>query len=82
VPTFFSNNSISLLLNKYQKYLFDTVLSLVFWVPIIGIWSYFVVKLDGWELISVMIGTAIINASLGGLYGRVLDKWRRLFNYL
>ena len=58
------------------------MLSLVFWVPIIGIWSYFVVKLDGWELISVMIGTAIINASLGGLYGRVLDKWRKLFSYL
>lgn len=82
MPTFFNNNSISILLNKYQKYLFDTILALTFWVPIIGIWSYFVVKLDGWELVNVMIGTAIINASLGGLYGRILDKWRRVFNHL
>jgi hypothetical protein len=82
VPTFFNNNSISILLNKYQKYLLDTILSLAFWVPIIGIWSHFVVKLDGWELLNVMIGTAIINASLGGLYGRILDKWRRVFNHL
>ena len=82
MPTFFNSNPISILLNKYQKYLFDTILSLAFWVPIIGIWSYFVVKLDGWELVNVMIGTAIINASLGGLYGRILDKWRRVFNHL
>jgi hypothetical protein len=82
VPTFFSHNSINILLNKYQEYLFDTILSLVFWVPVIGIWSYFVVKLDSWELVSVMAGTALINASLGGLYGRLLDKWRRLFSYL
>jgi hypothetical protein len=67
-------------LNKYQKYLFDTILSLAFWVPIIGIWSHFVVKLEGWELASVMAGTALINASLGGLYGRVLDRWRKFFN--
>ncbi len=56
------------------------MLSLAFWVPMIGIWSYFVVKLDGWELVNVLTGTAIINASLGGLYGRVLDRWRRVFN--
>jgi len=67
-------------LNKYQQYLLDTILSLAFWVPVIGIWSYFVVKLEGWELVSVMAGTALINASLGGLYGRVLDRWRRFFN--
>jgi len=58
------------------------MLSLTFWVPMIGMWSYFVVKLDGGELVNVLIGTAIINASLGGLYGRVLDKWRRVFDYL
>jgi hypothetical protein len=68
--------------NRYQKYLLDTLLSLAFWVPVIGIWSYFVVKLDSWELVSVMIGTAVINASLGGLYGKVLDKWRKAFSYL
>ena len=82
MSTFFNHNSIPILLNKYQKYLLDTMLSLAFWVPMIGIWSYFVVKLDGWELVNVLIGTVIINASLGGLYGRVLDKWRRVFNYL
>jgi len=82
VSTFFNHNSIPILLNKYQKYLFDTMLSLAFWVPMIGMWSYFVVKLDGWELVNVLIGTTIINASLGGLYGRLLDKWRRVFNYL
>jgi hypothetical protein len=68
--------------NRYQKYLLDTLLSLAFWVPVIGIWSYFVVKLDSWELVSVMIGTAVINASLGGLYGKVLDKWRKAFSCL
>lgn len=82
MSTFFNHNSIPILLNKYQKYLFDTMLSLAFWVPMIGMWSYFVVKLDGWELVNVLIGTTIINASLGGLYGRLLDKWRRVFNYL
>lgn len=69
-------------MNKYQKYLLDTLLSLAFWVPVIGIWSYLVVKLDNWELVSVMIGTAVINASLGGVYGKVLDKWRKAFSYL
>ncbi len=57
------------------------MLSLVFWVPVIGIWSYAIVKLEGWELVSVMIGTAIINASLGGLYGRILNRWRKSLNY-
>jgi len=68
-------------LDKYQKYLFDTMLSLAFWVPVIGIWSYFVVRLDGWELVSIMVGTAVINASLGGLYGKLLDRWRKAFKY-
>lgn len=66
---------------KYRKYAFDTTLSLVFWVPVIGLWSGAIVKLEGNELVTVMIGTAIINASLGGIYGRVLNKWRRLFKY-
>jgi hypothetical protein len=68
-------------MDKYKKYVFDTILSLVFWVPVIGIWSYVVVRLDSWELISVMVGTAAINASLGGIYGRLLDKWRHVLNY-
>jgi hypothetical protein len=28
-----------------------------------------------------MAGTAAINASLGGLYGKLLNKWRETFNY-
>lgn len=68
-------------MGKYKKYVFDTILSLVFWVPVIGIWSYAVVRLDSWELISVMAGTAAINASLGGIYGRLLDKWRHALSY-
>jgi hypothetical protein len=66
---------------KYKKYGLDTVLSLVFWVPVIGIWSYAVVRLEGWELFSVMAGTAAINASLGGLYGRLLNRWRKTLRY-
>jgi len=67
--------------NKYTRYALDTTLSLVFWVPIIGVWSFAVVKLDGWELVSVVAGTAAINASLGGVYGRLLNRWRKTFNY-
>jgi hypothetical protein len=67
--------------NKYRRYLLDTFLSLIFWVPVIGVWSFVVVKLDYSELLSVMAGTAAINASLGGLYGKLLNKWRETFNY-
>jgi hypothetical protein len=66
---------------KYKKYGLDTVLSLVFWVPVIGIWSYALAGLEGWELLSVITGTAAINASLGGLYGRVLNRWRKTLGY-
>lgn len=68
-------------MEKYKKYAFDTILSLAFWVPVIGVWSFTVVKLDGWELVSVMAGTAVINASLGGIYGRLLNRWRKAFSY-
>ena len=57
--------------NKYRRYLIDTFLSLIFWVPVIGVWSLLVAKLDYSELLSVMAGTAAINASLGGLYGKL-----------
>jgi hypothetical protein len=67
--------------NKYRLYLLDTFLSLIFWVPVIGVWSLVVAKLDYSELLSVMAGTAAINASLGGLYGKLLNKWRKTFNY-
>jgi hypothetical protein len=40
-----------------------------------------VAKLDYWELVNVMAGTAAINASVGGLYGKLLNKWRETFNY-
>ena len=67
--------------NKYRQYIVDTLLSVIFWVPVIGVWSYAVAKLEYSELISVMAGTAAINASLGGLYGKLLNKWRKTFNY-
>ena len=67
--------------SKYSRYLLDTFLSLIFWVPVIGVWSFVVAKLDYSELLSVMAGTAAINASLGGLYGKLLNKWRKTFNY-
>jgi hypothetical protein len=67
--------------NKYRRYLLDTLLSLIFWVPVIGIWSFAVVKLDYPELLNVMAGTAAINASVGGLYGRLLNKWRETLKY-
>jgi hypothetical protein len=62
--------------NKYRQYIVDTLLSVIFWVPVIGVWSYAVAKLEYSELISVMAGTAAINASVGGFYGRLLNKWR------
>ena len=68
-------------MEKYKRFAFDTILSLVFWAPVIGIWSYAVVKLDGWELVSIMAGTAIINASFVGIYGRLLNRWRKTFSY-
>jgi hypothetical protein len=67
--------------NKYRRYLLDTFLSVIFWVPVIGVWSFAVVKLDYSELLSVMAGTAAINASVGGLYGRLLNKWRETLKY-
>jgi hypothetical protein len=67
--------------NKYRRFLLDTFLSVIFWVPIIGLWSLVVAKLDYSELISVMAGTAAINASVGGLYGKLLNKWRETLKY-
>jgi hypothetical protein len=67
--------------NKYRRYLLDTFLSVIFWVPVIGVWSFAVVKLDYSELLSIMAGTAAINASVGGLYGRLLNKWRETLKY-
>jgi hypothetical protein len=67
--------------NKYRRYLLDTFLSVIFWVPVIGVWSFVVVKLDYSELLSIMAGTAAINASVGGLYGRLLNKWRETLKY-
>jgi hypothetical protein len=67
--------------NKYRQYILDTFLSVIFWVPIIGVWSYAVAKLEYSELISVMAGTAAINASVGGLYGKLLNKWRETLKY-
>lgn len=66
---------------KFKKYALDTILSIVFWVPAVGIWSYAVTGLEGWELLSVIAGTALINAALGGLYGRLLTKWRIALKY-
>jgi hypothetical protein len=67
--------------NKYRIYLLDTFLSVIFWVPVIGLWSFVVAKLDYPELLSVMAGTAAINASVGGLYGKLLNKWRETLKY-
>jgi hypothetical protein len=67
--------------NKYRQYILDTLLSVIFWVPVIGIWSYAVAKLEYSELIIVMAGTAAINASVGGLYGKLLNKWRETLKY-
>ncbi len=67
--------------NKYRQYLLDTFLSVIFWVPVIAVWSFAVVKLDYSELLSIMAGTAAINASVGGLYGRLLNKWRETLKY-
>jgi hypothetical protein len=67
--------------NKYRRYLLDTLLSVIFWVPVIGVWSFAVAKLDYSELFSVMAGTAAINASVGGLYGKLLNKWRETLKY-
>jgi hypothetical protein len=67
--------------NKYRQYILDTLLSVIFWVPVIGVWSYAVAKLEYSELISVMAGTAAINASVGGLYGKLLNKWRETLKY-
>jgi hypothetical protein len=36
---------------KYKKYALDTILSVVFWVPAVGVWSYAVAGLEGWELL-------------------------------
>ncbi len=67
--------------NKYRRYLLDTLLSIIFWVPVIGIWSFAVAKLDYSEVLNIMAGTAAINASVGGLYGRLLNKWRETLKY-
>ena len=67
--------------NKYRRFLLDTFLSVIVWVPVIGVWSFLVAKLEYPELLSVMAGTAAINASVGGLYGKLLNKWRETLKY-
>ena len=67
--------------NKYRQYLLDAFLSVIFWVPVIGIWSFAVAKLDYSEVLNIMAGTAAINISVGGFYGKLLNKWRETLKY-
>ncbi|MEM2855642.1 MAG: L-alanine exporter AlaE [Candidatus Nitrosocaldaceae archaeon] len=63
-----------------KKYIIDSLASILFWVPLYILFNYFVLKLDIWQILAMAAFSATINLIFGGLFGKFLDRWRRLFN--
>ena len=61
-----------------KKYLLDSVISLIFWVPLAVTSSHFIIGLEGFDLALVAMSSATLNILCGGLFGWVLDKWREI----
>lgn len=65
---------------KSKKYIIDSLASIVFWVPLYIVFNYLVLRLEIWQILAMAAFSATINLVFGGLFGRFLDLWRRLFN--
>ncbi len=64
---------------KHKRlYIVDSLASIVFWVPIYIIFNVYVLRLELWQVFALATFSAIINFAFGGLFGRFLDRWRRL----
>lgn len=63
------------------SYFKDTLISVAFWVPIVGLMNYVILGLSGWQLYGTMMVTGILNLLLGGAFARTLDVWRKKLNY-
>lgn len=66
----------------FRKFLIDTSLSVMVFVPITVLWNRFV-----WDttnvniLLGIAAGSLIVNAAAGGFYGRILNVWRQKLRY-
>ncbi len=61
-----------------RLYIVDSLASIVFWVPIYIIFNVYVLRLELWQVLALTSFSAVINFAFGGLFGRFLDRWRRL----
>jgi hypothetical protein len=64
--------------DRRRLYVIDSLASIVFWVPIYIVFNIFVLRLEVWQVIALASFSAVINFVFGGLFGRFLDKWRRI----
>lgn len=62
-----------------KKYIIDSLASIVFWIPLYIIFNYFILKLEIWQVLASTVFSALINFVFGGLFGRFLDWWRKIF---
>ena len=62
-----------------KKYIIDSLASIVFWVPLYLIFNYFVLNLELWQVLATAGFSAIVNFTFGGLFGRFLDWFRKIF---
>ncbi len=63
-----------------KRYIIDSLASILFWVPLYIIFNYFVLNLEVWQVLATAAFSTAINLIFGGLFGRFLDLWRRIFN--
>ena len=64
-----------------NKYIVDSIASMIFWVPVASIFAITVLRLQGMDLVYVAIYAALSNFFLGGLYGKYLNRWRERLGY-
>lgn len=68
------------MLNK-RKFLLDTTLSVVVFVPLTALWNVTVNSVTLQTLAVICAGALALNVAAGGFYGRLLDLWRKRLNY-
>jgi hypothetical protein len=63
---------------KFRKYVIDSAASIAFWVPLYVVFNMFALQLEFWQILALAGFSAIVNFAFGGLFGRFLDRWRRI----
>lgn len=65
---------------KYKKFIVDTTISVAFWSALWTIIDVAFLRLDYTQTVNLLVSGAIMNAVMGGPFGRILDVSRRVFN--